>query len=112
MPGDRNELFPLQEGLDPLAGGFGEGQAHAISPVLNHCVSEFALQYMGLFLLSSLVRYRPQIWMHAISHSIVPGELADDKALSLVERFLNLNRCAVPEMVIKVLNPHEDYSFG
>jgi len=38
----------------------------------------------------------------------VPGEPADDKALSLIEHFLDLNAMEVPDMVVKVLNPHED----
>lgn len=58
------------------------------------------------------MRYRPQIWTHAISRSVVSGEPADDKALSLIERFLDLNRAVIPEMVVTVLNPYEDRHFG
>jgi MFS family permease len=31
----------------------------------------YALQFLGSFLLSSLVRYRPQIWQNALSRSII-----------------------------------------
>lgn len=99
--------FTLQEGLAPLGGGY-TGGSWSISPVGTAHISEFSLQYLGMFLLSSLIRYRPQIWTHAISGSFTAEEKTDDKALSLIERFLDLNRYAVPVLVIKILNPYED----
>jgi len=81
---------------------------YAVSPVSGQYVSEFSLHYMGMFLLSSLVRYRPQTWMHAISRSVVVDTPADDQSLSLIERFLDINASAIPEMVVSVLNPRED----
>jgi YaaC-like Protein len=69
-------------------------------------LSEFSIQYLALFLLSSLVRYRPQTWTEAISGSVVSGETADDKSLSLIERFLEVNRGSIPELVVKLLNLH------
>jgi hypothetical protein len=76
--------------------------------VSGQYVSEFSLHYMALFLLSSLVRYRPQTWMHAISRSVVADMPADDQSLSLIERFLDINSSEIPDMVVSVLNPHED----
>lgn len=111
LPENQNEPFPLGQGLDPLAGGFSGQLPYAIAPIQDLYLSEFSVQYLGLFLLSSLVRYRPQTWMHAISRSVIPGEPADDKALSLIERFLDLNAQEVPDMIVKILNPHEDYTF-
>jgi len=29
--------------------------------------------------------------------------------LGLIEKFLDLNRASIPELVVKVLNPAEDY---
>jgi hypothetical protein len=66
------------------------------------------MQYLALFLLSSLMRYRPQTWTHAISRSVVPGVPADDRALSLIERFLDLNQAEIPGVVVQILNPNED----
>jgi hypothetical protein len=106
--GDPNERFPPEEGLHPIAGGYpGEG-LYPISPVSDYYLSEFSFQYLALFLLSSLMRYRPQTWTHAISRSVSSGEPADDKALSLIERFLDLNGGFIPQVVVTVLNPHED----
>jgi hypothetical protein len=81
---------------------------YAVSPFSGQYVSEFSLHYMGLFLLSSLVRYRPQTWIHAISRSVVADMPADDQSLSLIERFLDINGSEIPEMVVSVLNPKED----
>jgi hypothetical protein len=112
LPDDTNELFSLEQGLHPVAGGYTGGHIHAISPVRDCYISEFSLQYLALFLLSSLMRYRPQTWTHAISGSVIPGETADDRALSLIERFLDLNRSQIPGVVVRVLNPYEDNLFA
>jgi len=111
IPNDENKLFPLDERMHPLAGGFSGSQT-AISPVGGFHLSEFSFHYLGLYLLSSLVRYRPQIWTHAISRSSFENVEADDKALSLIERFLVLNSQIVPDMVTTILNPHEDAWFN
>jgi YaaC-like Protein len=111
VPDDKNAQFRLEDGLEPLSGGFGDGKPYAMSPINGHHISEFSIQYLALFLLSSLVRYRPQSWTRAISRSAVPNEPADDESLSLIERFLDLNQATIPEMVIRVLNPDEDYTF-
>jgi hypothetical protein len=107
---DENKPFPVAEGLYPLAGGFSSG-TNAISPINGLHISEFSFHYLALFLLSSLVRYRPQTWTHAISRSAFQDIPADDKALSLIEQFLNFNSAAIPNMIATILNPHEDEWF-
>ena len=74
------EQFTLAQELTPFS-GYLQGGSHAVSPVNDFYLSEFSLQYLGLFLLSSLVRYRPQMWAMAISGSVISGESADDKTL-------------------------------
>ncbi len=108
VPGDTNSRFALENGFYSLAGGWLGGPIYAVSPIANLYISEFSIQYMGLFLLSSLVRYRPQTWVHAISRSSSQTEPADDRSLSLIERFLDLNQAEIPDMVVTILNPHED----
>src|ERR1700722_5565120 len=81
LAGDNNVQFPLGEKLDPLAGGFSNSYTYAISPVGGNFLSEFSVQYLTLFLLSSLVRYRPQSWTHAISRSSMINQPADDETL-------------------------------
>lgn len=104
----RSDRFLFSERLPPLGGGYAEGNAYAISPVNGSYLSEFSLHYLGLFLLSSLVRYRPQTWVHAISRTGISEAPADDQAVSLVERFLDLNSADFPSLIVTVLNPHED----
>jgi YaaC-like Protein len=110
VSGDQNTQFPLEEGLHSLSGGFSDS-SYAISPKDSFYLSEFSVQYLALFLLSSLVRYRPQSWTHAISRSASPNEPTDDETLSLIERFLDVNQASIPELVIRVLNPDEDHTF-
>jgi hypothetical protein len=69
---DETEIpFSLEAGLGPPASGFVYGSAQLMSPIDGVYVSEFSLHYLALFLLSTLVRYRPQTWMHAISRSVI-----------------------------------------
>jgi hypothetical protein len=42
------ELFTLLQGLTPFA-GYLHGGSHAVSPVNDLYLSEFSLQYLGLF---------------------------------------------------------------
>jgi hypothetical protein len=107
VPNDDNKPFIIAAGLHPLAGGFSSA-TNAISPVNDLNLSEFSLHYLALYLLSSLVRYRPQIWTHAISRSTFHEMPADDRALSIVEQFLILNSQIIPNMIATILNPHDD----
>jgi len=107
-PTDHAQRFGLREGLDPTS-GYAQGGMYITSPIRGAYISEFSLHYLALFLLSSLVRYRPQIWAHAISRSTFGDKPVDDKMLSLIEKFLDLNRNSIPELVVQVLNPGEDF---
>ncbi len=106
-PGDA--FFHFAQRLPPLAGGYSGSGAFAISPLKGDIYpSEFALHFMALYILSSLVRYRPQTWAHAVSRTAVSDSPADDQALALIEQFLEINRTTVPSFVITALNPNED----
>jgi hypothetical protein len=101
-----DDLFPPEKGLCPAADFSGSN--YAISAVGDCYLSEFSFHYLALFLLSSLVRYRPDTWIHAISRSVMPDIPADDQSLSLIGRFLDLNSGSIPATVVAVLNPHLD----
>jgi hypothetical protein len=102
------DTFPFSQHLAPFGGGYSGGPEYPIAPICGIYLSEFSLHYLGLFLLSSLVRYRPQTWVHALSRASTAQAPADDRALSLIERFLELNSGSVPSMVATVLSPQED----
>jgi hypothetical protein len=90
--------------LPPLSGGLKGSSPHMIEAYEGAFISEYALHYLGMFLLSSLVRYRPQIWRHAITSSLTGEKTADDKALALVENFLDLSIFEFVAMVSKAMN--------
>lgn len=102
------ERFPIEKRLPPPAGGYPGGGNWAITHVNGVYFSEFALHYLAMFLLSSLVRYRPQTWEHAVSRTGLPDAPTDDQPLALIERFLEINSTAIPSLVVTALNPHED----
>ena len=88
--GGNRSIVPTADILVPLSGGYvHSAQTYAMQPINNVKLHEYALQFLGTFLLSSLVRYRPQIWQNAISRSVTAQSAADDRALSLIEKFLD-----------------------
>ena len=104
MGGDRS-IVPAVDILPPLSGGYvGSGQTYATQPINDVKLSEYALQFLGSFLLSSLVRYRPQVWQNALSRSVTAQSPADDRALSLIEKFLDDVLSGFPDMVVRVID--------
>lgn len=106
------ETFSFIESLPAMGGGYTGGACFPISPTQGYYLSEFSLHYLALFLLSSLVRYRPQSWMQAISGTSVANTPPDDRALSLIEHFLTVSSQAMREMILTMFNPQEDQYFA
>lgn len=104
MDAERTNI-PALSILPPLSGGYiRSAQTYAMQPINNVKFSEYALQFLGSFLLSSLVRYRPQIWQNAISRSVTAQSPADDRSLSLIEKFLDDVLSGFPDMVVRVID--------
>lgn len=91
--------------LEPVAGGISEGYASFVTPLDEQYISELSLLYMGMFLLSSLVRYRPQIWVHAVSRFSDGERPADDQALALTEQFMRLAESRFLDAAVRLLSP-------
>jgi hypothetical protein len=88
----------------PIAGGLSSDlDTHIIEPFDGLYISEITLHYMGMFLLSSLVRYRPDIWSNAISRRTASNKPVDDKALSLIEHFIEISLGNFPQFVVSVI---------
>lgn len=102
-----NRLEP-KDILEGVGGGYGGGSMFCMEQFSGRYISEFSLIYIGLFILSSLVRYRPDIWAHAVSRSSLQDRPVDDQLLALIESFLEQSLNDVTQLVIKLLNPHED----
>lgn len=88
-----------------ISGNDLNSQTSVIRPVNGMFIQEYSLQYLALHLLSSLVRYRPSIWMHSLSRASSAERPADDAMLALVEKFMVVNQSSVPNFVCQVLNP-------
>lgn len=94
--------------IQPIAGGITRKEQYLIAPLDGNYLSEYTLHYLGMFLLSSLVRYRPQTWVHAISRSFTHDSPADDKALALIERFMEIVLEHYPTMVTESIGLRAD----
>lgn len=99
--------IPIDQIYEGVGGGFSS-RTSLIAPFAGRYLSEYSLIYIGLFLLSSLVRYRPDTWSHAVSRSSLQDRPVDDQALSLIQTFLDSTQTHIPSLIVKVLNPHED----
>lgn len=96
--------LPLASILSPLAGGFGGGSTYAVAPLGDLYPSEFSFQFLALFLLSSVVRYRPDTWAHAISRSATQDRPADDEMLAILEQFMEAHSSTAEQLVVVALN--------
>lgn len=105
------ERRPLAEILKGVGGGYSNQSTSAIAPLQGHYLSEFSLHYVGLFLLSSLVRYRPDVWIHSVNRTSLQKKPADDQLIALIESFLELNQTDVPSLINCAINVHEDNYF-
>jgi hypothetical protein len=76
--------LPIQGSL--FDGGNGIGAIQALHGI--NC-SLYAVIYMATFMLGSLVRYRPQTWIHALTSKITNDRALDDHSVALVEAFLD-----------------------
>jgi hypothetical protein len=105
MGGAGNIFVPAEDILPPLSGGYvRSADTYVLQPVAGVTLSEYSLQFSACFLLSSLVRYRPQIWQNAISRSVTQHKSADDRSLSLIEQFLDEVLNGFPNMVVHVID--------
>jgi hypothetical protein len=88
----------------PVYGGLSGGHPYFFAPIEGAYISEPSLHLMGMFLLSSLVRYRPQIWVHSLSRFSSCTKPADDQVLALVERFMETTASSFQTATENLLN--------
>lgn len=92
--------------LPVLSGGVMNKYPTYIVPLNDRAVSEYSLIYLGNFLLSSLVRYRPEIWGNAISSRFSQSGGSDDHCMALIESFLDQTAKTFPEYIIRCMETH------
>lgn len=96
---------PPETILPPLTGGYGnQSFREAVRPLHGVILNEYSLYFLGSFLLSSLVRYRPQIWQHALSRSSTVDFPADDRSLPVIEYFVDRVLSSFPPFVVSILD--------
>ena len=98
---ERRELLDI---LSPTGGAFGNVHPSLISPHNGLYIAEHSLHYLAMFLLSSLVRYQPQTWVHAITRSETPEAGVTDHVLALLQQLMETHREKMPELVTELLN--------
>jgi hypothetical protein len=74
--------------LGPATSSLATKSHYLSAPVDNLYFSEVSMQYIGMFLLGSLVRYRPQTWVFATTRLASPERSSDDMSLALIEKFM------------------------
>lgn len=96
----------IETTIGPLIGtpGLASG-GYYMQPIEGHCLAFQSLQFLALHLLSSLVRYRPATWMHALSRSANNGRAADDAMLALIESFMDKVQTSMPMFVAEIISP-------
>jgi hypothetical protein len=85
--------------LEPVSPSGQNEHSYLVSGLGGYHMSEISLEYLGMFILSSLVRYRPDVWVHAVSRFSYAERPADDRALTLIEHFLDLVQGRFPNIV-------------
>lgn len=93
------KTIPFEEILPSLSGGITDSNQSCIQPVRENEVSEFSLIYMAIFLLGSLVRYRPEIWVHSINGRSTDQRGYDDQCMAMIENLLGITLSDYPGFV-------------
>ena len=98
-----SDIIAFDQLLPPLTGGVLNTHPTYIHPIDGVDVSEYSILYMASFLLSSLVRYRPEIWGHSINGRTTDFRKHDDHCMAMIENFLGNTLSTFPQYVIKSL---------
>jgi hypothetical protein len=64
--------------------------------------------YMATFMLGSLVRYRPETWVHALAGRVTGDRPLDDQAVALVEEFLAFMLSYVPSVAVNAITTRRE----
>ena len=90
--------------MEPICGDLSQSSPCLMTKMNGHSLSDISFQYIAMFLLSSLVRYRPQTWVHSVSRLGNSERPADDQSLALIERFMDLAQTSFPQLVVRLIS--------
>lgn len=91
---------------EPVSGALTYGK-NVIERLENSHVHEMCLYFLGMFLLSSLVRYRPNIWANAIARRAIGDRIPDDRGLAIIEHFVDMSLTVIPGIVSEAIKEPE-----
>lgn len=98
-----SHFHPLEDIIAPGAGVLQNQTPYFIAPFNNLYIAEASYYYLGMFVLSSAVRYQPHIWVHALTGSSHNNMPPDNAILALIERFLDLSLIEFPKIILASL---------
>jgi hypothetical protein len=106
--GEGGETIPSEfaQGCEPVSGALTYNTS-LIERLQNSHVNEMCLFFLGLFILSSLVRYRPNIWANAIARRAIGDGGPDDRALAIIEHFVDLSLSTIPGIISEAIKEPE-----
>jgi hypothetical protein len=105
-PSVRFSVEDIANHCQPVTGSLTRGieSCYLAEPLNNHFLSEVSLYYLGMFLLSSLVRYRPNLWANVIAGRSFPEKPVNDRTLALIEEFINLSFTVFSQATVVVID--------
>ena len=83
---------------EPVSGALTESTS-LIQRLENNHIHEMCLYFLGMFILSSLVRYHPNVWANAVARRAIGDRIPDDRALAIIEYFVDMSLTRIPEIV-------------
>lgn len=94
----------------PISGSlFSSGGGNdIIFPLYGARLSAYSIIYLSAFMLGSLVRYRPQTWVHALSSRVTADRELDDKPVALVEQFIASTLQSFPSVVVNAITTRRE----
>jgi len=103
---DDKRFEDISQYVDPISGILhktGTYETAIIEKFSGLALPEMILYYLGMFALGSLVRYRPNHWVSAIRKTPRQDGVVDDKAMALIENFIDKTLDVYPTMVVNAI---------
>lgn len=105
------KLKPWKDNPPPASGSLAHPHSAGcpvMRPVQDIQLSVYAIMYMAAFMLGSLVRYRPETWVHALAGRVTRDRPLDDQAIALVEKYLDLVLGSFPTVAVSAITTRRE----
>jgi hypothetical protein len=105
------KLRAWQDNPPPTSGSLAHPDAAGspiVRPLQDIQLTTYAIMYMAAFMLGSLVRYRPETWVHALAGRVTRERALDDQALALIEEYLAFVLDHFPTVAISAITTRRE----